>query len=135
METQEFLGGMPYSGFPFLVTVISTAQTTSECWKITDCVVNGSGSRGNHDPCLGNSSGHIRADADDDHAVSPLWNTKILSSHNEIRCLTGFNKSGNAIFEPEIVHAELGTWLRVLAAFDVVMLVTSLWIFESLILD
>jgi len=41
----------------------------------------------------------------------------------------------NAIFEPQIAHADLGTWLRVLGAFDVVMLVTSLWIFEALILD
>lgn len=41
----------------------------------------------------------------------------------------------NALFEAQLARAELLTWVRVLGAFDVVMLVVSLWVFEPLIVD
>ena len=44
-------------------------------------------------------------------------------------------KSTGTLLEPDVVWAELGTWLRLLLLFDIVFLVAALWIFEPLVMD
>ena len=44
-------------------------------------------------------------------------------------------KSTGALLEPDIVWAELSTWLRLLVLFDVAFLVAALWIFEPMVID
>ena len=44
-------------------------------------------------------------------------------------------KSTGALLEPQVVWAELGTWLRLLLLFDIVFLIAGLWIFEPLVMD
>lgn len=44
-------------------------------------------------------------------------------------------KATSAIFEPKLNTELLGIWMNVLAVFDLVFLILSLWIFEPLILD
>jgi heme exporter protein B len=49
--------------------------------------------------------------------------------------LIGGVKATGAMLEPQIALTELSVWIPMLAFFDVVFLIASLWIFEALLTD
>jgi heme exporter protein CcmB len=49
--------------------------------------------------------------------------------------LIGGIKATSALLEPTIQMADLSVWIPLLAFFDVVFLIASLWIFEALLMD
>jgi heme exporter protein B len=49
--------------------------------------------------------------------------------------LIGGLKATGALLEPQIVTQDLSVWIPMLAFFDVVFLIASLWIFEALLMD